>query len=152
MNKPIAPSNREYITKPGNGRSRINTLVCLAIAPWLISSASQACSFVTVEAKDGSVVIGRTIEWGFPMEYTFVSIPRGQTFTASFPADKVAKDYKALTWVSKYAYAGVGVTVQAGLDSAQNEAGLNMEGLNLPGFTEFQQVTPSRNWRQISMY
>ena len=142
MNKPIAPSNRECIAKPAHGRSRINTLVCLAIAPWLISSASQACSFVTVEAKDGSVVIGRTIEWGFPMEYTFVSIPRGQTFTASFPADKVAKDYKALTWVTKYAYAGVGVTVQAGLDSAQNEAGLNIEGLNLPGFTEFQKVTP----------
>ena len=103
---------------------------------------AQACTFVDVEAKDGSVVVGRTIEWGFPMEYTFSVVPKGETFTASYPADKVAKDFTPLNWVSKYAYAGVGVTVQAGLDSAQNEAGLNMEGLNLPGFTEFQAVTP----------
>ncbi len=101
-----------------------------------------ACTFVDIEAKDGSVVIGRSIEWGFPMEYTFTVIPRGQTFTASYPADAVAKDFKPLAWASKYAYAGVGVTVQQGLDSAQNEAGLNIEGLNLPGFTEFQTVTP----------
>jgi choloylglycine hydrolase len=101
-----------------------------------------ACTYVDVEAKDGSVVIGRSIEWGFPMEYTFSVVPKGETFTASYPADQVAKDFKPLTWVNKYAYAGVGATVQAGLDSAQNEAGLNMEGLNLPGFTEFQTVTP----------
>jgi len=103
---------------------------------------SSACTFVDVEAKDGSVVIGRSIEWGFPMEYTFVVVPKGQSFSASFPKEKVAKDFKPLTWVSQYAYAGVGVTVQQGLDSAQNEAGLNIEGLNLPGFTEFQTVTP----------
>ncbi|OGX14344.1 MAG: hypothetical protein A2351_06630 [Omnitrophica bacterium RIFOXYB12_FULL_50_7] len=109
----------------------------LALAP-----CANACTFVDVEAKDGSVVIGRSIEWGFPMEYTFSVVPKGQSFTASYPADKVAKDFKPMTWVSKYAYAGVGVTVQQGLDSAQNEAGLNIEGLNLPGFTEFQAVTP----------
>jgi len=142
MNKHIAPSNRELFAKPANGGSRINTLVCLAVAPWLMAGAVNACSFFELEAKDGSVVIGRSIEWGFPMEYTFVVIPKGRTFTASFPADEVAKDFKATTWLNKYAYAGVGVTVQAGLDSAQNEAGLNIEGLNLPGFTEFQTVTP----------
>jgi penicillin V acylase-like amidase (Ntn superfamily) len=89
------------------------------------------------------VVVGRSIEWGFPMVYTFTVVPRGQAFTASYPADKVAKGFKPLAWTSKYAYAGVGVTVQQGLDSAQNEAGLNIEGLNLPGFTEFQAVTPA---------
>ena len=124
------------------GKRIRHQMLCLAAIPLMASSASFACSYVEVEAKDGTKVVGRSIEWGFPMEYTFGVVPRGQTFTASYPADKVSKDYKALTWVSKYAYAGVGVTVQAGLDSAQNEAGLNMEGLNLPGFTEFQQVTP----------
>lgn len=118
-------------------------LICgiMVLSVGLMPCAS-ACTFVDVEAKDGSVVIGRTIEWGFPMEYTFSVVPKGVTFTASYPADKVAKDFKPMTWVSKYAYAGVGVTVQKGLDSAQNEAGLNMEGLNLPGFTEFQTVKP----------
>jgi choloylglycine hydrolase len=104
---------------------------------------ADACTYVDVKAKDGSVVVGRTIEWGFPMEYTFTVVPRGQAFTASYPADKVAKGFQALTWTSKYAYAGVGVTVQQGLDSAQNEAGLNVEGLNLPSFTEFPTVTPA---------
>lgn len=117
-------------------------LLCLAVALALFCSASCACTFVDIEAKDGSVVIGRSIEWGFPMEYTFSVVPKGQSFTGSYPADKVAKDFKPMAWVSKYSYAGIGVTIQEGLDSAQNEAGLNIEGLNLPGFTEFQTVTP----------
>ena len=118
-------------------------LICAVVGLSVVfTPCAGACTFVDVEAKDGSVVIGRSIEWGFPMEYTFSVVPKGQTFTASYPADSVAKDFKPLTWGSKYAYAGVGVTVQPGLDSAQNEAGLNIEGLNLPGFTEFQTVTP----------
>lgn len=123
--------------------NQVTKILCsvLALSVGLMPRAG-ACTFVDVEAKDGSVVIGRSIEWGFPMEYTLSVVPKGQTFTAGYPADKVAKDFKPMTWVSRYAYAGVGVTVQQGLDSAQNEAGLNIEGLNLPGFTEYQTVTP----------
>jgi penicillin V acylase-like amidase (Ntn superfamily) len=117
--------------------------ISLAVMYALPIPRADACTYVDVKAKDGSVVVGRTIEWGFPMEYTFTVVPRGQAFTASYPADKVAKGFQALTWTSKYAYAGVGVTVQQGLDSAQNEAGLNVEGLNLPSFTEFPTVTPA---------
>lgn len=120
----------------------IRKLLCAATAVLFLSSVSHACTFVELEAKDGTVVLGRSIEWGFPMEYTFSVMPKGQTFTADYPADKVGKDFKPTTWVNKYSYAGIGVTVQKGLDSAQNEMGLNLEGLNLPGFTEFQTVTP----------
>jgi penicillin V acylase-like amidase (Ntn superfamily) len=116
--------------------------IALTVMYALPITRADACTYVDVKAKDGSVVVGRTIEWGFPMEYTFTVVPRGQAFTASYPADKVAKGFQALTWTSKYAYAGVGVTVQQGLDSAQNEAGLNVEGLNLPSFTGFSTVTP----------
>ncbi|MFO1477340.1 MAG: linear amide C-N hydrolase [Verrucomicrobiota bacterium] len=135
MNSTLPPAPRQM-------NAGLKTILCAALAPWLLTGPAGACSFVDVQATDGTVAIGRSIEWSFPMGYTFMIIPRGRAFTGSYPADKVAPGFKGTTWTSKYAYAGVGVAVQAGLDSGQNEAGLNMEGLNLPGFTEFQTVTP----------
>lgn len=136
------PKVRSVHNRGGSMRGFVKLICGVMVLAFGFMPCANACTFVEVEAKDGSVVIGRSIEWGFPMEYTFSVVPKGQTFTASYPADKVAKDFKPMTWVSKYSYAGVGVTIQAGLDSAQNDAGLNIEGLNLPGFTEFQTVTP----------
>ena len=124
--------------------NRVAMVLCsLVVTCAWPASRADACTYVDVKAKDGTVAVGRSIEWGFPMAYTFTVVPRGQAFTALYPADKVAKGFQPLSWTSRYAYAGVGVTVQQGLDSAQNEVGLNVEGLNLPGFTEFPTVTPA---------
>jgi choloylglycine hydrolase len=143
MSTQTAQVNRWFTTSRRGTPNVIAAMSCLAALIFLSSESCPACSFVDVEAQDGTVVIGRSIEWGFPMKYTFSVVPRGRSFSGSFPADKVAAGFKAMTWTNRFAYAGIGVTVQQGLDSAQNEAGLNIEGLNLPGFTEFQPVTPN---------
>lgn len=116
-------------------------LFIIVLALFILQGICFACTFVEVGAKDGSVAIGRTVEWSFPMNYILTITPKGQNFTGFYPKDKVADDYQPLKWCNKYAYAGIGTTQQEGIVSGQNEKGINIEGLNLPSFSEYQTVT-----------
>jgi choloylglycine hydrolase len=102
---------------------------------------SLACTAVDVVAADGSVIASRTMEWAFDMQWTLVSLPKGSSLTlTATPALKLPP----VTVASKYAVVGVKPAIIPGdtLLEGQNAAGLGMSGNFLPGFTEYQTVTP----------
>jgi choloylglycine hydrolase len=104
-------------------------------------NVAQACTAVDIVAADGSVVAGRTMEWAFDMQWTLVSLPKGTSLTmTATPALKLPP----VTVSSKYAVVGVkpGIIPGDTLLEGQNSAGLGMSGNFLPGFTEYQTVTP----------
>jgi choloylglycine hydrolase len=115
--------------------------VVAAVAVAATFSSALACTAVDIVAADGSVIAGRTMEWAFDMKWTLVSLPRGSSLTmTATPALKLPP----VTVVSKYAVVGVkpGVIPGDTLLEGQNSAGLGMSGNFLPGFTEYQTVTP----------
>lgn len=104
-------------------------------------NASLACTAVDLVAADASVVSGRTMEWAFDMQWTLVSLPKGTSLAmTATPALKLP----TVTVVSKHAVVGIKPAVIPGdtLLEGQNSAGLGMSGNFLPGFTEYQTVTP----------
>ena len=104
-------------------------------------NAALACTAVDIVAADGSVVAGRTMEWAFDMQWTLVSLPKGTSLAmTATPALKLP----TVTVTSKYAVVGVkpGIIPGDTLLEGQNSAGLGMSGNFLPGFTEYQTVTP----------
>ena len=106
----------------------------LSLAPVL------ACTAVEINAADGTVIAGRTMEWAFDMQWTLVNLPKGTSLTmTATPALKLPP----ITVTSKYAVVGVkpGIIQGDTLLEGQNEAGLGMSGNFLPGFTEYQTVT-----------
>jgi choloylglycine hydrolase len=110
----------------------------LTIAPM----ASYACTAVNVVAKDGSVVAGRTMEWAFDMKWELIANPKGTSIALSAPA---SMKLPANNVSSKYAFAAIAPGVLQGSPAyleGQNEAGLAISGNFLPGFTEYQTVTP----------
>jgi penicillin V acylase-like amidase (Ntn superfamily) len=112
--------------------------ITLAIAP----IASHACTAVNVVAKDGSVVAGRTMEWAFDMKWELIANPKGTSIALSAPA---SMKLPATNVSSKYAFAAIAPGVLQGSPAyleGQNEAGLAISGNFLPGFTEYQTVTP----------
>ena len=112
--------------------------ITLAIAPM----ASYACTAVNVVAKDGSVVAGRTMEWAFDMKWELIANPKGTSIALSAPA---SMKLPATNVSSKYAFAAIAPGVLQGAPAyleGQNEAGLAISGNFLPGFTEYQTVTP----------
>ena len=117
------------------------TAIAVACMFATLVNASLACTAVDIVAADKSVVAGRTMEWAFDMQWTLVSLPKGTPLVLSAPP--VLK-LPAATVETKYAVVGVSAAVIPGgaLLEGQNSAGLGMSGNFLPGFTEYQTVTP----------
>ncbi len=115
----------------------------IAIALPLLATASVtlACTAVDMIAADKSVIAGRTMEWAFDMKWTLVSQPKGTALSLIAPK---ATGLPAKTVVTKYPVVGVSAAIIPGgaLLDGQNSEGLSMSGNFLPGFTQYQTVTP----------
>lgn len=94
-----------------------------------------ACTSFQVKAADGTVVVGRSNEFGINAESQIVFEPAGKAFTSKSP-DGV----KGKNWTSKYAFLGInGLGLVESFGDGMNEAGLSIEGLY---FTESQYEMP----------
>lgn len=102
------------------------------------------CTSFKLEAKDGSVVVGRSMEYAIPLNWDLVVTPRGTKGGSAGP------DGPGVQWVTKYGYAGIalgkttafGITndAQQGVSDGSNEAGLFAGALYLPGFTRYPSI------------
>jgi len=102
------------------------------------------CTSFKLTAKDGSVVVGRSMEYALPMNWDLVVTPRGSE------GSSVGPHGPGVRWTTKYGYAGIalgetssfGVTTpaQPGVADGSNEAGLFAGVLYLPGFTQYPSV------------
>ncbi len=103
----------------------------IAVSCLALFGAAQACTDFQVKAKDGSVVIGRSMEFALGMDSEVVVFPRGMKEVSMTPDGK-----KGVSWTSKYGYLGINALGEktAVLDGI-NEAGLAVEFL---WFTESQ--------------
>src|SRR5262249_58943585 len=120
-------------------RSR-NLLLC-ALAGFLVAGAateSLGCTDFRIQAADGTVIIGRTMDFEVPV-LSFVRIfPRGERWSSDAPGMR-----EGIRWTSRYGYAAIdmGGRLVDPLDRAENLAdGLNEKGLSfgwlsMPDFT-----------------
>lgn len=108
------------------------TLLAISIG----SNPALACTAVNIQAKDGSTITGRTMEWAFEMDWQLSYYPAGTQLTLSAPSNLKLPLIKT---VSKYAVFGVisGSTYNSMVEG-QNSAGLALSGNFLPGFTKYQ--------------
>lgn len=113
----------------------------------LYGSVSTACTDIRIKAKDGSEVIGRTMEYAMKLNSDVVAIPRGTTFTT------YKSGYKpTMTWKNKYGYVMVDALEQVFTIDGMNEKGLSFGYLYLPGFTEYQSIPFGRDKWAIPYY
>jgi choloylglycine hydrolase len=101
----------------------------------LLAQRADACTSFSVLAKDGAILIGRSLEFGLRLESKVMIVPRGFKFTSPAPGGK-----DGLSWQAKYGFVGMNTR---GLDQTPdglNEAGLSVGLLYLPGFAKYQEV------------
>jgi choloylglycine hydrolase len=114
----------------------------------MIASAGHqicACTGITLKAKDGAVVYGRTMEWGsFDLGSRLVIIPRGYKFTGQTPDGK-----PGLAWIAKHGVVGLdGVGKDIILDG-MNEQGLAVGLFYHPGYAEYPKYNPTQASKSI---
>ena len=90
--------------------------------------SSLACTAVNIQAKDGTVIAGRTMEWAFDMKWTINSIPQGTKFRTTAPENL---KLPPIQFITKYAVVGISPGILPGapaLLEGQNSAGVGPAG------------------------
>ncbi len=109
------------------------TLV-MALCVFAFHTTASACTSIALKAEDGTIVYGRTMEWGtFDLQSRLAIVPRGYEFQGQTPDGK-----PGLKWKAKYGIAGIDVLEKNNLSDGMNEKGLVVGLLYLPGFAEYQ--------------
>lgn len=120
------------------------SIICLS---FLFINSSQACTDFRLTAKDGTVLITRSLEFSQQMNSNLRSSSRGRDMTNTAPDGK-----PALTWKSKYGYLYVdGMGINFAIDG-MNEQGLSFEYLLFPGEAQYQTIPAGKDNQAIPYY
>ena len=116
---------------------RILIIVAVLISAFAIDS--EACTGISLAAKDGSKVVARTIEWGGSlMDSYYVVVPRGYACRSFTPGGADGMEF-----VSKYGYVGLSVVKEEFVAEGLNEAGLSAGLFYFPGYGEYEEFDES---------
>jgi choloylglycine hydrolase len=112
----------------------------ISLISLIASLPSLACTDFMLTAKDGTLLITRSMEFGQNLNSNIRTSNRERAFTTTTPNNK-----PGLTWTAKYGYLYVdGFNVDATFDG-MNEAGLTFEYLYLPGETQYQNIPEGKD-------
>jgi len=115
-------------------------LICglaLLTAAWS-APLTEACSVFRVTAKDGTIMSGRTMEFGSDLKPGLIAVPRGRKFVSPAPDAKAG-----LSWTSRYGYVATNVFgIEGAVTDGMNEAGLTFSALWFEVDTRYQDVGP----------
>lgn len=109
-------------------------LIAIAVTTLGLSTAS-ACTALHLTAKDGGVVVGRTMEFGLDVKSDAVIVPSGTTLSSSLP-----KADKGITYKTKYGMVGLNFMGKHMIVDGVNEKGVYVGALYLPGYAEYPKV------------
>jgi len=120
------------------------TFVMIAtMLPW---HTARACTGITLNAKDGSFIQARTMEWGaFDLHSQVMVTPRGLDLKGATPDGK-----PGLQWKSRYGVLGLNAVHKPIYGDGLNEKGLAVSVLYLPGFAEYQPYDPKQADKSMS--
>lgn len=95
---------------------------------------TQACTGITLQTIDSSVVTARTIEWAAePLNSMYVVVPRGQKQQSFLPDGTM----RGKTFTANYGYVGIAVENDAFIMEGINEAGLAAGLFYFPEYGEY---------------
>lgn len=117
-------------------------LLCaaLCIVSAAIAIPADACTGITLTAKDGSRVLARTIEWGGSvLKSEYVIVPRGHRQQSFTPAGT-----NGLLFTAKYGYVGLSTELKEFIAEGINEAGLSAGLFYFPGYGQYEQYDESK--------
>jgi len=104
----------------------------------------DACTGIKLVTKDESIVHGRTLEFGIPLESSIAIIPRGIRFTGSTP------NGKGLPYDTKYAAVGAILFDAINIMDGMNEKGLSVGTFFFSGYAEYALITENNQSQALS--
>ena len=120
---------------------KIIVMVAIAFAASLYADDADACTGISLVAKDGSKVVARTVEWAAtPMQCGYVVSPRGHMHQSYTPTGENGIKYKGV-----YGYVGIYTEYEPFVVEGMNEAGLSAGLFFFPQYGEYAPYNSSNN-------
>ncbi|MEM9120491.1 MAG: choloylglycine hydrolase family protein [Cyanobacteria bacterium P01_F01_bin.56] len=117
----------------------LKSAFCTGIAFIASASTAWACTGIMLTGIDGSIIRGRTAEWGpFDLETKVNIIPKGFTYSAGEMPD----GQEGASWIGRFSMVGISMLDHGAPADGINEAGLTAGLFYLPGYTEYQEYLP----------
>lgn len=118
-------------------------IAAIAASLALVFSA-EACTGIKLTAKDGSLVHGRTLEFGIDVDISVAVIPRGYAFKGTTPKGD------GMSYTAKYAAVGAIAFGNPALMDGINERGLAVGTFYFPGFAEYKETDQENQQHSLS--
>ena len=112
-----------------------------------LTPAAQACTTLLLKAKDGAVVSGRTLEFGFDIKSDVIVIPAGTAMKGSLPNGATG-----ISYTTKYGMLGANALGFPVIIDGINERGLFVSDLYFPGYAGYAEATPENAARAMASY
>jgi choloylglycine hydrolase len=112
-------------------------IATLILAFVLATMPAEACTGISLTAKDGTVIRGRTLEFGFPLQSNVLVIPPGKAMSGTLPDGG-----KGVSYTSKYGIIGANAVNLPIIVDGVNDQGLGIGLFYFPGYAGYTAVTP----------
>ncbi len=126
---------------------RYVVIFVLAAMLLVVSQTARACTGIRLTAKDGSVVVARTLEFGADLESKVGVFPAGTSFVGTLP-----NNGSGIAFKSKYGMVGANAFGLPVLVDGLNDRGLYVGEFFFPGSAGFANVTPQNASRAMAGY
>ncbi len=119
--------------------------IVVAVAAIALSGQqAMACTGIQLTNNDGSIVSGRTLEFGTTIETSIAVVPRGEAFVGDTPLGD------GLAYTAKYAAIGVIAYDNVKILDGVNEEGLAVGAFYFPDFASYTPATAENQSRGMS--
>jgi choloylglycine hydrolase len=119
-------------------------IAAVAAVAFASAQSASACTGILLHNTDGSIVHGRTVEFGIQLDITYAAIPRNYNFTGLTPLGDGKK------WTSKYGVLGAIVFGNLGVMDGLNEKGLAIGAFYFPTMAEYTPTTAENQGKSMS--
>jgi choloylglycine hydrolase len=119
-------------------------LAVTAMTAFVSATTADACTGIMLRNADGSLVHGRTVEFGIPLDLDMAIVPRGYDFVGQTPLGDGKK------WTSKYGAVGAIVFGNLGIMDGLNEKGLAIGAFYFPTEAEYTTTTAANQAQSMS--
>lgn len=106
----------------------------------------SACTGIRMTATDGSVVYGRTLEFGIPMPTDVITVPKGTSYTGTTALNK----QNGKTWKTQYAFVGAAPFQYPHILDGVNTEGLAIGVFLFPGYAKYQTLTKANQQQALA--
>ena len=112
---------------------RLIIIMAAAVLGGLYAADADACTGISLTAKDGSRIVARTVEWAAtPMQCGYVVAPRGHEHQSYTPDGLNGLKYKGI-----YGYVGIYTEYEPFVVEGINETGLSAGLFFFPNYGEY---------------